>query len=420
MLVAAALSACSSSPAAGALTGAITNGSPDDGDPGVVALLQGSTLVCTATLLSARLVVTAAHCLPDGAMPTAYFGGAPGDGGPTVAMAAVWRHPAFDAATLTNDVALGLLADDAPAGATPWPLPPAPLDDSAVGSGLRLVGFGLTAAGDTAPPQKRAGTTTLASLTATELTFAPSPSQTCEGDSGGPAFATLGGVEAIVGVTSSGDPGCAVMARDVRVDAYAGSFIAPVLAATAAGAAGAGERCWYAGNCAADAGECAPALDDATLSFCAPACAGGCPAGLSCLAGGDGRALCRHAPPSPGAAGAPCSDDGACAAGRCLLRAGSAAAVCAPTCFADLPGFCAAGFECSAVAGGGGSACFAKRAGGCAFAVDGANDGGGAALALALALAVIARAAARRRRWSRRPARRRLGWSRRGGARSRS
>ncbi|MGZ3405125.1 MAG: S1 family peptidase [Polyangia bacterium] len=368
---------------------AITNGSIDDGDPGVVALLQASTLICTATLIAPRVLLTAAHCLPDGAMPDAYFGSAPGDGGPRLALLAVERHPAFDAALLSNDVAMALLTDAAPAGATPWPLPAAPLDDGAIGATLRLVGFGRTAAGDTAAPRKRSGTATLSSLAATELDFAPSPSQTCEGDSGGPAFATVGGAEAIVGVTSSGDAACAAMARDMRVDAFAATFIAPFVAATAEGAAGAGERCWYAANCGAAAGECAPAVDDATLSFCAPPCDGGCPTGLACLAGGDGRKLCRHAPPSPGAQGARCSDDSACARGRCVARSAGAPLVCAQACFADLPGFCGAGFDCLPVAGGAESACFAKPTGGCDAAAHGAPAGGAAILAIVLLLLAL-------------------------------
>ncbi len=406
MLVAAALSACSPSPtlpATGARAGAITNGAADSGDAGVVALMQGNALQCTATLIAPRLLVTAAHCVPDGALPEAYFGSAPGDGGPRVAILAVRRQPAFDAMTLSNDIAMALLADAAPAGATPWPLPAAPLDGSAVGLPLRLVGFGRTSAGDTSAPEKRAGTTVLASLTATELGFAPSPSQTCEGDSGGPAFATVGGVEAIVGVTSSGDAACTAMARDLRVDAYAAPFLMPWMAATAEGGAGIGDRCWYAANCSPGAGDCVPALDDASLSFCSPSCAGGCPSGLKCLAGSDGSLLCRHPPPSPGATGAPCSDDGACDAGHCVARAGSTATVCAPTCFTDLPGFCSAGFECAAVAGGGGqSACFAKHTGGCAFVASGAR-GGGATIFVALLLS--AGAAARRGTSSRRRAR---------------
>jgi hypothetical protein len=389
-------------PAVGTSSAAITNGAATSGDLGVAALMEGGTLLCTATLVAPRVLLTAAHCVPEGATPDAFFGSTPlGGGGTSIPVIATTRHPGFDPTTLTNDVAMALLADAAPAGATPWPLPSAALDASSVGLPLRLVGFGATGPGDSTAPEKRVGTTTLASLTTTELAFGPSPSQTCTGDSGGPAFATIGGVEAIVGVTSSGDPQCDQSARDVRVDANA-SFIVPWLQATAEGAAGPGDRCYYAANCAASAGACTAALDDSTLSFCAPACGDGgvCPSGLTCLRGSDGRSLCRHSPPSPGAPGASCTLPSDCADSNCLVPATGGGSVCAPTCFPDLPGFCGAGTECSAVAGdAGASACFATAAAaatpraGCGVApVRGRPD----ALPLLLAAGVLARIRSRR------------------------
>ena len=401
-LVAAALCSCSggTAPVAGTQA-AITNGAPTDGDVGVAALLRGDTLVCTATLVAPRVLLTAAHCLPDGPAPDAYFGSAPSAGGTRVAIIAHQRHPAYDATLLTHDVALALLGQPSPAGASAAALPAAPLDAGAVGLALRLVGFGRTDAADTSAPHKRVGTAMLASLTPTTFDFAPTPSQTCEGDSGGPAFATVGGVEAIVGVTSSGDPGCTAMAHDQRVDAYTAAFIAPFLAATADGAADAGARCWYAENCAAAAGSCTAALDDPSLSFCAPPCAAGdvCPAGLRCLPDRDGRRLCRHTTPSPGALGADCSDASACLGGQCVARAGGNRTVCAPSCFRDLPGFCAAGFECATVAGAAGSsACFASaRRGGCALGGAGGDERSGL-VALALWAAWLAQRRRRRLR----------------------
>jgi hypothetical protein len=354
----------------------ITQGTPTSGDLGVVALLESGTLVCTATLVAPRVLLTAAHCLPDGALPAAYFGESPQSGAATVALLAAVRHPGFDPTTLTNDLAMALLAEASPAGATPWPLPSAPLGPGSIGIPLRLVGFGRTGPDDTTPAQKRQGTTTVASLTADQLTFGPSPSQTCTGDSGGPAFATLGGVEVIVGVTSSGDPQCDQMGRDMRVDAYA-SFITPWLRATAAGAAGPGDRCYYPENCAASAGSCSPALDDPTLSFCAPACSSseGCPAGLQCLADGSGAKLCRHTPPSPGALGSTCEADGDCATGSCLAPATGGGTVCASTCFQDLSGFCMDGSRCLTAAGDAGvSACFTPQSAAAAAAT--ASGGG--------------------------------------------
>ena len=382
---------------------AITQGTPTSGDLGVVALLESGSLVCTATLVAPRVLLTAAHCLPEGALPAAYFGDSPQPGAATVALLATVRHPQFDATTLANDVAMALLADAPPAGATPWPLPSAPLGAGSTGMPLRLVGFGRTAPDDTTPPRKRQGTTTVASLTADQLTFGPSPSQTCTGDSGGPAFATLGGVEVIVGVTSSGDPQCDQMGRDMRVDAYA-SFITPWLRATAVGAAGPGDRCYYPDNCAASAGSCAPALDNPTLSFCAPGCSGGdgCPAGLQCLVDGSGAKLCRHAPPSPGAPGSPCEADSDCATGSCLAPATGGGTVCASTCFQDLSGFCQDGSRCLAAAGDGGvSACFAPPS----FAAASSGGGGcdispasGQGPPCASAALVIGAAVTRRRR----------------------
>ncbi len=406
--IAVALASCSAVPRerVGTNRAAITDGTATTGDLGVAALVQGDTLICTATLVAPRVLLTAAHCVPDGALPDAFFGDAPASGGTRLHVLAVLRHPTFDAATLTDDIAIVLLDGAAPAGATPWPLPSTPLDASSVGLPLRLVGFGRTGPADTTPAQKRVGTASLGALTATELSFAPSPSQTCSGDSGGPAFATRGGVEAIVGVTSSGDPSCAQTASDTRVDAYE-SFLAPWLAATAEGAAQAGDRCWYAANCAPGAGACTAALDDATLSFCAPSCGASdaCPAGLQCLAGNDGTRLCRHATPSPGAIGAACHGATDCTSATCFAPASGGDTVCTVTCFSDLPGFCATGYACTPVADvdGGASACFAPashaKADGAAPVSHGCNVGGDHDLGDAAIALVSIVAAIVRRRW---------------------
>ena len=374
-LVAALGLACEAPAPAGRHQTSITNSTDDDADLGVVALMQGMSVVCTATLVAPRVILTAAHCVQSETWPDAFFGAVPGQGGTRIALADVRRHPAFDPSTLANDIALAVLADPPPPGATAWPLPAAPLDATAQGLPLRLVGFGRTTPTDTTPARKRSGTAALTSLSPTELQFAPSPSQTCDGDSGGPAFATLGGIEVLVGVTSSGDPMCAQQARDIRSDAYDQPFIAPYLAAAAEGTAAAGARCFYAGHCANGA-ECAAALDEPRLSFCAPACAAGagCAAGLECVSG-----LCRHPTPSPGALGAPCQSANQCVDGVCASAGEMAAQVCSRTCFSDLAGFCPAGYACVATTGGNGAqACFASSApsggGGCTIA-RGANVG---------------------------------------------
>src|SRR5713101_5621899 len=56
----------------------VTHGTEDDGDPGVVALRRGGAVVCTGTLISARVVVTAGHCVVPRKPDSVVFGAAPG------------------------------------------------------------------------------------------------------------------------------------------------------------------------------------------------------------------------------------------------------------------------------------------------------------------------------------------------------
>jgi hypothetical protein len=201
---------------------AITAGAEDRDDDAVAALVRDGEPICTATLVAPDVLLTAAHCVE--IAPThAFFGAAPPDG---EMVPVVWsdQHPDFDPVTLEHDLAVAVLAE--PAAAAPWPLPDGPLDPLP-GRPLRLVGFGAVGADDTGPALRRTGASVIDSASAVEFRFGPSPSQTCAGDSGGPAFVVEDGVEVLVGVTSSGDPDCAVHARDARVDVEVDGFLAP-------------------------------------------------------------------------------------------------------------------------------------------------------------------------------------------------
>ncbi len=198
---------------------AITNGQDDNQDPAVVALLSHGQVFCTGVLITSHVVLTAAHCVDPTPPDQVYFGAKPSDkSGTLVAVTDSKEFPDFDQDTLANDVALVALADAAPAA--PLPVRTGELDASFVGMPIRIVGFGAQAANDAGNIRKRSGATKIESYDADTFKFEPGPSQTCSGDSGGPALATLGGKEAIVGVTSSGDVDCKTYGQDMRVDRY--------------------------------------------------------------------------------------------------------------------------------------------------------------------------------------------------------
>jgi MYXO-CTERM domain-containing protein len=225
----------------------VTRSVPDDDDRdlGVVALEVEGRPYCSGTLIAPRVVLTAAHCVVDQPPIRVFAGSQPGDGGTTAGVVEVRIEPSFDRPSLRGDVAT-LVLDDA-VDAPSWPILAAEDAAALAGGTLRLVGFGKASADDTAPLRKRMGTASVATVDATSFGFTPSPSQTCMGDSGGPAFATVGGVEYLAGVTSSGDVQCLLHATDVRADAYRDTLIAPSLHAAEDSAEAAG-GCAVAGR----------------------------------------------------------------------------------------------------------------------------------------------------------------------------
>ena len=292
--------------------GAITEGEADPGDLGVVALVAAGHAMCTGTLIAPRVVLTAAHCVH--VDPVVFFGSSLSEGGTSIDVAEARTHPGFQPDTLAHDVGLLLLVEPAPIGATPWPLA-VELDAGAVGAEVRLVGFGHSAATGDVEHFKRQGTARIESYDERILRLAPSPSQTCHGDSGGPAFLSRDLVEYVVGITSYGDPACASFGVDVRVDRYARDLVQPYLDAIAAGSGPGGPA---GAACAIDrlgldcAAQLVCAVDpdqDQGDAICAEPCLfdapGACADGFECTrvvvdADGDQRLACMPRPTSAG------------------------------------------------------------------------------------------------------------------------
>src|SRR5581483_7418408 len=294
---------------------AVIGGTPDAGDPAVVALEPAQ---CTGTLVASRVVLTAAHCLwgRDPAQLTAVFGADVHGRGRRIAVIDGRLAPDWSPTTQENDLALLLLAEPA-AGVAPVPLLRSAIDDHLLGATLRLVGFGQDR-------RKESGTTRLVAYLATTIVDGGGPAMTCLGDSGGPALLALGGTEYLAAVTSRGDAACRLFAVRTRVDPYVAGFIQPYIDATQPGAARLGDPCAYPAQCAT--GLCRPADDDPARRFCSARCAGDgeCPPAMTCVGG-----RCAHRPPSPGALGAPCDRDGDCAGWLCpAARAAARSRAC--------------------------------------------------------------------------------------------
>jgi hypothetical protein len=202
----------------------IIGGALDAGDPAVVALarVQGNqvTSLCSGTLVSPTVVLTAAHCVVPVSSGSpgpvsagslyAVFGETIGSPASTAAVYAVDWDPAFGgSAPDPHDLAVAILA--APVSVLPAPV-------SAAGVGLqpgqqvRIAGYGLTAAQGGQAGTKYSASTTIAALVpypqSALMVETQGAKTACKGDSGGPMFASIDGADTVIAVTSGGDDGC--------------------------------------------------------------------------------------------------------------------------------------------------------------------------------------------------------------------
>lgn len=185
--------------------------------------------VCSGIVLSARAILTAAHCAAGGTELRIHWRET---GEPVlISPASVSTHPEFDAGAIRSrrrsiDLALIRLAQPLPARFTP-----ASLIDGALpraGSSITLAGYGVSREGEA----RSTGTYRSAALTAVEpygpgriLIWAADPvgagrqpgASACQGDSGGPLFFD-GGVGAVTS-WSTGPKGrnCGLLTQGVLV-----------------------------------------------------------------------------------------------------------------------------------------------------------------------------------------------------------
>jgi hypothetical protein len=205
---------------------AITNGMASPADESVVALTSAGRVLCTGVLVAPRLVLTAAHCTTE--RLEVVFGAEVDDGSPLGAPPERFgvlghvEHPEFH--RFHRDAALLVL--ERASGASPLTLTTEPVS---IGTRARVVGFGFADWEDgTSEGSKRTGAVAISDVTEESLRLAPSPSQPCAGDSGGPVLA--GADERVIGVISSGDLLCRSYGTATPAGAIAG-FVAPFIEA---------------------------------------------------------------------------------------------------------------------------------------------------------------------------------------------
>jgi endonuclease G len=209
--------------------------------PGVGALMysfngSGPQAGCTGTLIAPDLVLTAAHCLDPGVvrdlMPGFTLALDTTVGTPTIVPAkATMKHEMFSSRNTIGDgldhvfdVGLVFLAQPITEVA-PVPMPrPEDVAEIVAGLDMQIAGYGATTATAATIGVLFDAQTKLVSLNEFEIQVgmgAPQP-QNCNGDSGGPGFATVGGKRRVIGVVSRSFMGsaCTRGGIDTRIDAY--------------------------------------------------------------------------------------------------------------------------------------------------------------------------------------------------------
>jgi len=224
----------------------IVGGQTTNAFPAVGAITRNGQMHCTGTLVGPRTVVTAAHCVSGFTASSMRFVLGPSLTSPTATLtvASIKANPNYNATQITNDIGILTLAQDAPIA--PMKLMSS-MDSSWAGKTLTFVGFG-TNNGNTQTGYgiKRYVDMAVQSVSATQFQYSVPGKNTCNGDSGGPAFANVNGEMLVAGVTSYGDVNCTQYGVDTRVDAFA-SFVG-----ASGGSGGTSDPCHgetFAGRC---------------------------------------------------------------------------------------------------------------------------------------------------------------------------
>ena len=197
----------------------IVGGQATSSLPAVGNILRFGSPHCTGTVIGPRTIVTAAHCLQVNASSLTFaIGGNAFQPDAVVGVQSVTPHPNYNPNSLTNDIGYITLSQNAPV--EPMGLLES-MDSSFVGTELVFVGYGASNGfSQTGSGIKRFVNMPISQVGATQFAYQTPGKNTCNGDSGGPAFAQVNGTLLVAGVTSYGDANCVDFGVDTRVDTY--------------------------------------------------------------------------------------------------------------------------------------------------------------------------------------------------------